>query len=88
MKVVMKVDTIGGAGKGGGPKMTSGPGGSDAWTAVSECVVGGPGWGRSGPPVGVEAGGEGFLREELSLWVVRPPHMDSPSLQHSWTASA
>lgn len=41
MKVVMKVDTIGGAGKGGGPKMTSGPGGSDAWTAVSECVVGG-----------------------------------------------
>ena len=37
----MKVDTIGGAGKGGGPKMTSGPGGSDAWTAVSECVVGG-----------------------------------------------
>lgn len=45
VKVVMKVDTTGGARKRGqqeregGTKMTSGPGRSDGWMGVSECVV-------------------------------------------------
>lgn len=65
MKVVMKVDTIGGAGKGRGPKMTSGPGGSDAWTAVSERVVGGLAGAGQAHQWGWSAGGDGFLREEL-----------------------
>lgn len=78
VKVVMKVDTTSGARKRGGDQ-------NDLWAWRKRWVDGGlrmcgrgPGWSRSGPPVGVEAGGNGFLREELSLWVGRPPHMVAP----------
>lgn len=31
--------------------------------------------------MGVQTGRGGFLRVELSLWVVYSPHLDNPSLQ-------
>ena len=37
--------------------------------------------GRTSGGTGGGWGGGGFLRDELSRWVVHPPHMDNPSLQ-------